>query len=213
MPDRLITKEVCRLLAVSYQELKPVMKSLEDRLAREGTSLLWDRETVSLARRMLAELRTKKSYRETAEARNYAEAVEEIKKIGVTIRKVGERLERLSWKIQENPPTATGFIHTLPDPGLVLLTPIGVLLSPTDRFRWKASLPEALLEVEADTRPQAMRGLREILAATYQYLRQDPSKDPETWQLLVQLIRPNRVARVAESLEQAVGKLPGIEEG
>lgn len=192
MPDRLLTREVCRLLAVSYQELKPVIKSLEDRLAREGTSLLWDGETVSLARRMLAELRTKKSYRETAEARNYAEAVEEVKRIGASIRKIGERLERLGWKIQENPPTATGFIHTLPDPGLVLLAPIGVLLFPTDRFRWKASLPEALLEVEADTRPKAMRELRELLAATYRCLRQDPGSDPETWHLLEQLIRPRR---------------------
>jgi hypothetical protein len=189
----LTTKEVCELLGIPYQDLLNLYYSLEDRLPVEkvGRNLVWSPEAVAAARRMLA-IRRQKSMRQTAEAESYLEALSRLRKAGSEIRSLGESLLAVHEDLKKNPPTATGFIHSLPDDHLRLITPLAVLLSPTRRKRWKAALAEAALETEGDTREQAMAELRRVLVRNYNLLRSEPASDPEMWQPLQQLIRPKR---------------------
>lgn len=188
------TREVCEALQVSYQELMNLYYSLGDRIPVEkvGRNLVWSPQAVAIARRMVAAKRTKKAMRQTAEAQHYAEAVTRLRRAGLEFRTLGENLIGLYESLRKNPPTATGFIHTLPDDTLRLVTPVAVLLSPTDRKRWKATLAEAALETEGDTREKAMVELRSVLVRAYNLLKGDPLLDPDMWQALRQLIRPKR---------------------
>jgi hypothetical protein len=190
----LSTKEVCALLNVNYQELMNLYYSLGDRIPVEkvGRNLVWSPQAVATAKRMLVDKKTKKSMKQTAEAQNYAAAVSRLRTTGLEFRTLGENLIGLYEDLRKNPPTATGFIHSLPDDNLRLITPVAVLLSPTERKRWKASLAEAALEAEADTREHAMVELRSILVRAYNLLKGDPKLDPDMWQALRQLIRPKR---------------------
>jgi hypothetical protein len=190
----LTTKEVCELFGIPYQDLLNLYYSLEDRLPVEkvGRNLVWSPEAVAAARRMLAIRRQKKAMRQTAEAQSYLEAVARLRKTGSEIRNLGESLLAVYEDLKKNPPTATGFIHSLPDDHLRLITPLAVLLSPTAKKRWKAALAEAALETEGDTREQAMAELRRVLVRTYNLLRSEPASDPEMWQTFQQLIRPKR---------------------
>lgn len=85
----------------------------------------------------------------------------------------------------------TGFIHTLPDADHILLTPVGVLLSPAGH-KWRASLPEAQLEALGSTREAALMELRRLLFMSYNLLKDNPETDPDIWNVLRQLIRPKR---------------------
>ncbi len=187
------TREVCDILQVSYEDLMNLYYNLGDRIPVEkvGRTLVWSSRAVSIARQMLAAKKTKRAMRQTAEARNYAEAVSRLRKAGIELRRLGESLTAIYETLRKNPPTVTGFIHTLPDKDLRLITPIAVLLSPTEKG-WKASLAEAALAAEGDTREKALVELREILIRTYRLLRSDPKLDPAMWRTVQQLIRAKR---------------------
>jgi hypothetical protein len=187
------TREVCDILQVSYEDLMSLYYNLGDRIPVEkvGRNLIWSGKAVSTARRMLAAKKTKRAMRQTEEAQNFAEAASRLRKAGIELRRLGESLTAIYATLRKNPPTVTGFLHTLPDKDLRLITPIAVLLSPTDR-QWTASLAEAGLQAEGDTRERALVELRETLIRTYRLLRSDPKLDPAMWRTLRQLIRAKR---------------------
>lgn len=187
------TREVCAILEVSYEDLMNLYYNLGESIPVEkvGRNLVWSTKAVSIARQMLGAKKTKRAMRQTAEARNYAEAVSRLRKAGIEIRRLGESLTAVYETLRQNPPTVTGFIHTLPDKDLRLITPIGVLLSPSDEG-WRASLAEAALEAEGGTRERALVELRETLSRTYRLLRSDPKLDSAMWRTLRQLIRAKR---------------------
>jgi hypothetical protein len=190
----LTTKEVCELLGLPYQDLLNLYYGVEDRIPVEkvGRHLVWSPEAVAAARRVLAMRQQKKSIRQRAEAQRYLEALSRLRKASLELRKLGDALLGVYEDLKKNPPTATGFIHSLPDDNLRLIAPVAVLLSPAKKRRWKAVLAEADLETEGDTREQALAEIRRVLVKTYNLLQSEPASDPERWQTLQQIIRPKR---------------------
>ncbi len=194
-PQDKTTREVCDDLGVNYAELMKLYRGERDRIPvrRTGIGYLWSPEAVSIMRRILADQSDKRSaLRQTEEAENYFSALSELRRAGQDIRRLGVSLLAVHEALKKNPPTATGFLHSLPDDELCLVNPLGVLLSPTDRGKWKATLAEAGLEALGETREKALLELREMLVRTYKRLRASPRADPGLWQALVQLIRPKR---------------------
>jgi hypothetical protein len=193
MTAPLTTQEVCRLLAIPYGELMRLYSDFGEGLpvVKEGRALLWNAEAISLMRRILQEKKSKKGMRQTEDAQKYKEAVSSLRTAYVEIKRLGGNLEWLYKSLRDSPPAVTGFIHTLPDADHILLTPVGVLLSPTGR-KWRASLPEAQLEALESTREAALIELRRLLFMSYSLLRDNPESDPDLWNVLRQLIRPKR---------------------
>lgn len=190
----LTTKDVCRLLALPYGELMKLHSTFGEGLpvVKEGRTLLWNAEAVSLLRRIIEERKPKgKGTRQTEEAERYKEAVFGLRPAYIEIKRLGEELERIYKSLRSSPPSVTGFIHTLPDADHMLLTPVGVLLSPSGR-EWRASLPEAQLEALGSTREAALMELRRLLFMSYTLLKENPESDPDRWNVLRQLIRPKR---------------------
>ena len=190
----LTTKEVCELLGIPHQDLLNLYYSGEDRIPVEkvGRHLVWSPDAVAAARRVLALRQQKRAIRQRGEAQRYLEAVSRLRKAGLELRNLGEALLGVYEDLKKNPPTTTGFIHSLPDDHLRLIAPVAVLLSPAKRKRWKAVLAEAGLETEGETREQALAEMRKVLVKTYRLLQAEPASDPERWQTLQQLIRPKR---------------------
>jgi hypothetical protein len=129
--------------------------------------------------------------RQTEAARAFRNVVSKLRRTALALKKLGKELESLYVILKRNPPTVTGFIHTLPAEDLVLVSPLGVLLSYTGR-QYQASLAEAELVAEGRTREQALQALRQLLVATYARLRAAPESEPALWATLQQLIRPKR---------------------
>lgn len=57
-------------------------------------------------------------------------------------------------------------IHTLPEPGLVLMAPLHVNIAPSGK-RYRASFPEADLEAMGTTRDEALLELRQEIVRAY----------------------------------------------
>ncbi len=89
-------------------------------------------------------------------------------------------------------------IHTLPDPGLDLVHPLTVLVSPLRLVYWKATVPEIPLRGEANTPEEAVIHLREMLADKFRQLQLETSLEPELWRLLNEFVRVRRLRRKSE---------------
>ncbi len=181
------TRKVCEDLGVEYVDLMKLYHGDRDRIPvrKAGIGYLWSPEAVSVVRRLLADRGEKKAViRQTEEAENYFAALTQLRRAGQDIQKLGASLLAVDKALRRNPPTATGFIHSLPDADLRLIAPLAVLLSPMERKKWKAALAETGLEAVAKTREKAMVDLREILVRTYKRLRAAPDADPALWQTL-----------------------------
>jgi hypothetical protein len=79
-------------------------------------------------------------------------------------------------------------VYTLPDPTLVLLHPLAVIISPLRKIYWRAYLPEAEVTAQGRTIEEAVRTFRETLLETYVFLGELPNHDPKKWAILDQLI-------------------------
>jgi hypothetical protein len=196
------TREVCADLGVEYEDLMKLFHGDRDRIPvrKTGVGYLWSPEAVSVVRRLLADRSDRKAVmRQTEEAENYLAALAQLRRAGQDIQKLGASLLAVDKALRRNPPTATGFIHSLPDTDLRLIAPLAVLLSPTDRRKWKAALAETGLEAVGRTREKAMAELRAILVRTYKRLRAAPDEDPVLWQTLGQLMGPRNSKWVLRS--------------
>lgn len=185
------TQEVCDDLGIERSDLLKLLRSERDHipLRRIGGGYLWSPAAVSIVRQCLAEQRDREAVlRQTEEAENYISALSELQKAAEGLRKLGASLLAVHKTLLKNPPTVTGFIHSLPDRDLRLFQPLAVLLAPTDRKRWRATLGEAGLEALGETREQALLELRCQLARTFKRLRLRPKADPSLWRTLRQLI-------------------------
>lgn len=91
------------------------------------------------------------------------------------------------------PPVASATIYTLPQPDYQLVRPVRVLLYPFRRC-FRASLPEARLQVQEATRENALLALRaDLLRAYIDLPPSPPTDDPqvsERWHVLHTLIVP-----------------------
>ena len=187
----LTTNEVCALLGIEYGQLMSLYHRVDDRivLTKKKGKLVWTPDAVAAIKPMVEQRRAKARLKQTEEARNYHAAVARLGQTAQEIRQFGQSLLTLQEALQANPPTATGFIHTLPDRTLRLVHPVGALLSPTLGGRWRASLAEAAIEAEGANREDALVGLRSALVRLYYQHKEDPHRDPLMWLTLEQLIQ------------------------
>ena len=113
--------------------------------------------------------------------------------IAVVARELEAALEGL-----RRTPTLTLAILTLPDPGLVLIHPLTVLVAPLRLVYWRATVPEIPLRGEAKTPEGAVLDLRTQLAQRYRELQQEPqpSSEPALWLVLHRIIRVSTPKKV-----------------
>jgi hypothetical protein len=91
--------------------------------------------------------------------------------------------------MKEHGPSELIVVNSLPHPDLVLIQPISLTLVPVKGVRWRAALRELALSGNAADRDAAVRVVLRRLASTYLTLEQEPSADPEAWQIVQQLVR------------------------
>jgi hypothetical protein len=112
------TQEVCDDLGIERADLMKLLRSERDRipLRRLGGAYLWSPAAVAMVRQCLAEQRDREAIlRQTEEAENYVSALYELQKTAEGLRKLGAGLLAVHKTLLKNPPTVTGFIHSLPD--------------------------------------------------------------------------------------------------
>jgi hypothetical protein len=112
-----------------------------------------------------------------------------------TLGKLSTDVDKLYARLRRHPPSVAAFISTLPDERLSLLGTLGVLVSPLRRTYWRASWIEAGLTGQGRTQEEAVLALREEIGREYHTLKEDPSRAPERWLVLDELIAPRKARR------------------
>jgi len=105
-------------------------------------------------------------------------------------------------RLRKAVPAALAAIHTLPEPGLVLMSPLRITIVPSGK-RYRASFPEADLEGMGTTRDEALLELRREIVRAYKRLEEGRlfyKEDPERLSALKTLIT-RRPAGASERLD------------
>lgn len=187
------TQEVCDLLNISYERLMGILHTRRGGfpvdIKKERGRLVWSRRAIVALRRIVEEMDAQRERGETAQSRLYREAVVGLGKVARELERLARNLREVHKGLRANAPTTLAKVHSLPGPGLRLLMPLGLLLSPAGRSGWKAAFPEARLETRPQqTRQKAVLVMQEMLVAEYQRLAADPAQDPSRWEVLDQII-------------------------
>jgi len=93
-------------------------------------------------------------------------------------------------RLRKAVPAALAVIHTLPEPGLILMSPLSINIAPSGK-RYRASFPEADLEAMGATRDEALLELRREITRVYIRLEEGRlfyKEDPERLSSLKTLI-------------------------
>ncbi|HYU34976.1 MAG TPA: hypothetical protein VEW48_22730 [Thermoanaerobaculia bacterium] len=129
-------------------------------------------------------------FRESEMAREYAEALKEQAQLFRSLRKLANDALKVEKRLRKAAPAGLGAIHTLPEPDLVLVTPLSVSIAPSGK-RYRASFPEADLEAMGATRDEALQELRKEIARAYERLEKGHffyDEDRERLRVLKRLI-------------------------
>ena len=105
-------------------------------------------------------------FREAQEARIFSEAVKEYGRLFRSLRQLAGEALKVEKRLRKAVPAGLAVIHTLPEPGLVLMTPLQANIAPSGK-RYRASFPEAELEAMGATRDEALLELRQEIARVY----------------------------------------------
>jgi hypothetical protein len=128
----------------------------------------------------------------TDDVTRFQERIRQVQGVRRELRIIVNDLDTLLQGLTE-PPTTSTFIHTLPLPNYRLVEPVRVLLYPHGR-RFRASFPDARLQVEESTRENALLVLRADLLRAYLDLPPSPPTDDpqaaDVWRVFHALIVP-----------------------
>ncbi len=166
------------------------------------------RYTVKLLQREQGRVQARR-LRSKDEGAGYWAALASLKASAGRLRQIASEASALSKEVRaafdglrRRPPLVVE-IYTLPDPGLDLVHPLLVLVTPLRSVLWRATLPEIALRGEANTPESAVTDLRGKLAEKFRQLQAEPSLEPDLWRLLSGLIRVRRPRRKSGKGEEA----------
>jgi hypothetical protein len=201
-PKLLDLGQVAAALDVPLYLVKLAVLNLGERIACEmgGTrhnKRLYGPQAVEKIQRHIERLKARRE-RATKEAESYWQGLAALRVKAGQLGALSGELHALFRSLRRVPPSVTAFIHTLPDEHLSLVMPLGVVLSPLWRTRWRASLAEAGLSGVGRGQEEALLALREEIVRAYRAWREEPAGTPPAWAVLEQLIRPKRKRRGKE---------------
>ncbi|HKH45879.1 MAG TPA: hypothetical protein VKM72_14550 [Thermoanaerobaculia bacterium] len=188
--DELFTAtEAAKLLGIPNARLSRYIEDLRLDIPR-GKSLRINREDLAVLRTYHRNRADGPRFRETQEAREFAEALKDYGRIFRSLRQLTTEALKVEKRLRKAVPAGLAVIHTLPEPDLVLTAPLRVNIAPSGK-RYRASFPEADLEAMGATRDEALLELRQEIARAYQRLERGRyfyNEDPERLSVLRDLI-------------------------
>ena len=197
--------QVATELDVPRYLVKLAVQNLGERLACEmggkrHNKRLYGPQAVEKIRRHIDRLKARRE-RATKEAESYWQGLAALRVKAGQLGALSGELHALFRALRRVPPSVTAYIHTLPDESLSLVMPLGVIISPLWRTRWRAGFAEAGLSGIGIGYEGALLALREEILRAYLALREDPSSNPSAWAVLEQLVRPKRRRRGKETAD------------
>ncbi|HYU31860.1 MAG TPA: hypothetical protein VEW48_06830 [Thermoanaerobaculia bacterium] len=160
--------EAAKLLGITNVRLSRYVEDLHLDIPR-GKSLRITRSNFEVLRTYHRNRADGPRFRESEQAREYAASLKEYARIFRSLKKLTAEALTLEKRLRKAVPAGLGVIHTLPEPDLVLVTPLRASIAPSGK-RYRASLPEADIEAMGSTRDEALLELREEITRVYKRL-------------------------------------------
>jgi hypothetical protein len=160
--------EAAKLLGITNVKLSRYIQDLRLEVNR-GTSLRITRADLEVLRTYHRNHAGGPRFRESEQAREYAEALKEQARLFRSLKKLAADALKVEKRLRRAVPAALAVIHTLPERGLVLGAPLSVSIAPSGK-RYRASFPEADLEAMGATRDEALLELRLEIARAFKRL-------------------------------------------